>query len=41
MSIEQMRQYLLEKYPRGISWVKRLSDGQVFAIYTRLKNKKE
>lgn len=42
MTNEQMRQWLLGHYPRSSTWpdkVKKMSDAQVFAVYTRLKNK--
>lgn len=40
MNTEQMRQALLKAYS-GRRWedrVKKMSDGQVFVVYTRLKN---
>lgn len=40
MTTEQMRQALLTAYS-GQKWrekVKRMSDGQVFVVYNRLKN---
>lgn len=43
MNTEQMRQALLGAYP-GPRWaekVKRMSEGQVFTVYTRLKNNKK
>lgn len=40
MNTEQMRQALLSAYfgPRWAAKVKAMSEGQVFAVYTRLKN---
>lgn len=40
MNTEQMKQALLKAYP-GNRWaekVKKMSEGQVFTVYTRLKN---
>lgn len=42
MSIEQMKHYIINKYP-GEKWfikVQKMSDYQILAIYTRLVNKK-
>lgn len=40
MTTEQMRQVILGAYP-GPKWadkVKKMSEGQVFAVYNRLRN---
>lgn len=40
MTTEEMRQALLRAYP-GLRWqrkVKEMPDGQVFVVYTRLRN---
>ena len=44
MSIEQIRQYLIGRYPKSRSWaakVKKMSDAQVYSVYLRLINKKQ
>lgn len=40
MNTEQMRQAILGAYsgPRWADKVKKMSEGQVFAVYNRLKN---
>ena len=42
-TIEQMKEYLISKYP-GPSWkkkVQKMKDGQVYATYRRFKDKEE
>ena len=43
MTTEQIRQYLIGRYPKSASWavkVKKMSDAQAYSIYLRLINKK-
>lgn len=42
VSIEQMRQYLLSRYPNSKTWpekVKKMHDGQVYTVYIALKQR--
>jgi len=41
MSIEQMKDAILKKYPGWYNKVKNMKDGQVLAIYNRLLNQKK
>jgi hypothetical protein len=43
VTVEQMRQYLIRRYPESKTWaekVKHMSEAQVYSIYRRFLNQK-